>query len=83
MKEPKEPTNAEETVLITVEKAQWKHDPIDFGSTDGIKRAIEAQWLAIKALANYVDHGRSAASKPSVESPPSAPSGPTRRASSP
>ena len=81
MKEPKEPTNAQETVIATVAKAQWKHDPIDFGTTDGIKRAIEAQWLAIKALADYID-GRSSAPKSHSESTPSAHSGPARRASS-
>ena len=81
MKEPKIPTNAHETVLATVDHAQWKHDPIDFGTTDGIKRAIEAQWLAIRALAEYVD-GHSSAAKSPPESPPSASYGQARRASS-
>jgi hypothetical protein len=74
-------TTAHEAIQAAVEAKQWVHDPINFSTTDGIRRAIEAQWAAIQALADHID-GRSSTGKSTAGSHPAAPSGPARRAPS-
>lgn len=49
------PATAKEALQFTMEDRNWKHDPIDLNSTDGIKRNIDALWASLKALADYVD----------------------------
>ncbi len=46
---------ANEVVTSCFEQANWKEDPVDLTSTDGLQRAIRANTLAIHALANLMD----------------------------
>jgi hypothetical protein len=49
------PKSANEVLARLRDDHDWRHDPVNLTTTDGIKRAIEAQSHAIQAIADYVD----------------------------
>ena len=46
---------ANEVVASSFDEFNWTETPVDLSSTDGIQRAIKANTLAIRALANHID----------------------------
>lgn len=49
------PQTANQVLARVDEDHNYNHAPIDMNSTGGIQKAIERNWQAIRALADYVD----------------------------
>ncbi len=52
---PERPKSANAMLRSMGEYHDYIKDPIDMTTTGGIQRAIERNWQAIQALADYVD----------------------------
>lgn len=53
--EDKQPKTANEVLTRVDEDHNYRHDPINMHTTGGVQKAIERNWHAIQALADFVD----------------------------
>lgn len=58
--QPVPPKSANEVLARVDEDHNYRHEPIDMNTTGGLQKAIERNWNAIRALADYVDGKRAA-----------------------
>lgn len=50
-----QPKTANEVLARVDEDHNYRHEPIDMHTTGGVQKAIERNWKAIQALADFVD----------------------------
>lgn len=49
------PKTANEVLARVDEDHNYRHEPIDMNTTGGVQKAIQRNWAAIQALADFVD----------------------------
>lgn len=49
------PKTANEVLARVDEGHNYRHEPIDMNTTGGVQKAIQRNWVAIQALADFVD----------------------------